>query len=212
MTDSIAASRARREAVTQQERTSADLAEFEEAASSRLFGALELLHVPQIAQRIEDAEPKRKQCARYFPALRALNDVAHRLLELRNEHASLGILLSNLQGNEKNEHLIGTIRKMMDSIRANLEGLRVPLRSVSYPLDHAKGEISIGDYMIAELPAVDDLGATFGASRTALETLFSLYARLVARLAQTAEDVETVLGLERLPEPPEKEDTSETEA
>ena len=122
------------------------------------------------------------------------------------------MLVENLEGNEENKHLVKTIVTTMEAIRRHLEGMRRRLHTVRYPLDHAKGEISIGDYMIDELPAVDDLGATYGAGQKALQTLPSLYVRLMARLAQVAEEVERVLGLEPLAEPRPKENAPKKEA
>ncbi|HUT94150.1 MAG TPA: M48 family metalloprotease [Thermoguttaceae bacterium] len=212
LTDSLTAAKVRRQAVARQEQSAAKLTEFEKAAAARLFGALELLHVPQVAQRIDNAEEKREQCARSFAALKALGDAAYSLRELRNEHASLSVLVENLEGNEENKHLVKTIVKTMEAIRRHLEGMRRRLHAVRYPLDHAKGDISIGDYMIDELPAVDDLGATYGAGQKALETLPSLYVRLMARLAQVAEEVERVLGLEPLADPRPKENAPKTKA
>jgi Zn-dependent protease with chaperone function len=210
LTSPAAAARTRRLAGERREQVRADLDAFEEAATARLSGALELLHVPKVAARVPKAEEKQRQCARILPALRSLNETAHLLLQLRNEHAALGILGGNLEGNEENEHLIGAIRKKMDAVSKTVEELRRRLKTVLYPLDHAKGKISVGEYMLSELPPADHLGAVFDAGGTALETLSTLYVRLFARLAEIAEEVEEVLGLERLPELPEEENASET--
>ena len=165
-----------------------------------------------LARRIDDAEEKRRQCARSSPALKALRDAAHSLRELRNEHASLSALVENLEGNEENKHLVTTILKTMEAIQRHLESMRRRLNATRYPLDHAQGEISIGDYMLDRLPAPDDLGATYQAGQRALEALSSLYVRLMARLARVAEEVERVLGLEPLPEPPPKKEVPNREA
>jgi hypothetical protein len=142
--------------------------------------------------------------------MRLLTETAPTLLNLRNEHASLGMLLGNLEGNLKNQHLIRTLGKTMDAVGRHLENLRRRLRTAPYPLDHAKADISIGEYMLAELPPADDLGAIFQAGRQALEALPALYVRLIARLAAVAEEVEMVLGLEPLPAPPKDGSTSST--
>lgn len=201
LTDSIKAAKVRRLAALQQGQATHDLTQFEEAAKVRLFAALELLHVPRVAARIDEAAAKARLCARCFPALKALNNVAPLLLQLRNEHAAFGILLANLQGNEENKHLIKGVWESMEAIHGRLVSLHRQFREIPYPLDHAKGKISIGEYMLAEIPLADDPGAIFDAARATLEALPPLYVRLVARLAEVAEEVETALGLKPLPEP-----------
>ena len=79
------------------------------------------------------------------------------------------------------------------------------LKNVPYPLDHAKGEISIGHYMLEELPGADDLGAIYDAAQSVVDNLATLSARLVGRLAVVGERVEKLLGLDPLPEPPEED-------
>lgn len=201
LTDSITAAKVRNKAALRQGQATVQLAQFEEAAKLRLFAALELLHVPRVAARIDDAESKKRQCAKYFPAIKALNNVAPALLSLRNEHAALGILLSNLQGNEENKHFLKALWQTMESIHGRLESLHRQFREIPYPLDHAKGRISVSEYMLAEVPLIDDPGAIFDAARSTLDTLTPLYVRLIARLAGVAEEVEKALGLKPLPEP-----------
>ncbi|MFC1597805.1 M48 family metallopeptidase, partial [Planctomycetota bacterium] len=84
LTDSLTATKVRKKAALQQGRATAELARFEEAAKLRLFAALELLHVPRVAKRIDDPEAKKQQCARHISALKGLNNVAPALLQLRN--------------------------------------------------------------------------------------------------------------------------------
>lgn len=200
----IAAARTRNDALAQQKRTAGELAELEKAAGERLLRALEILHVPQVAAKIENAEVRQRQCARILATLATLTHHARAVLELRNEHASLGILLTRLEGNEQNRGLIQGIQGKMSSMWERLKDLRTQLSSVPYPLDHAKGDISVGGYMLEDLPAMDDLGGIFEAGQSVVETLMVLYARLVGRLVVIAEEVEKLLGLEPLPEPPEK--------
>ncbi len=210
LTSGATAARARNEAAARQEKAAPELAPFEKAAAGRLFGAMELLCVPQVAAKMENAEDQKLQCTRALSALASLNHHAHTILQLRNDHAALGILLSKLQGNEANEQLIQEIRANMDFVWERVKDLRTHLKSVPYPLDHAKGEISIGHYMLGELPAEDDLVAVLNAGQAVWENLMTLYVRLVGRLVVVAERVEKLLGLEPLPEPPEDNRAPET--
>jgi hypothetical protein len=67
-----------------------------------------------------------------------------------------------------------------------------------------KGSLSLSDYTLETIPTEDDLGGIYQASRDILATAHDLYGRLVGRLTVIAERVESLLGLEPLPEPAEK--------
>jgi len=178
------------------------LEEFERAASDRLFSAVELFRVPQVAARLPDAARWQQECDQVLPALKLVADQLRHLLGLRNEFVAAARLLGNVQGNEGNETLIAAIRGKMVSLRAQVDGVRQPLQRVRYPFDHAKGDISIGDCLVERIPAQEDLGGIMSACESLLETLPGLYVRLVGRLVMLAEEIEGLLGLPRLPEPP----------
>lgn len=201
LTSLTTASRVRREAGECQERTGRELAEFEKAAAGRLSAALALLQVPQVGAKIDDAAAWLKQCERILPALKAISTELPWLLTMRNEHAVLGILLSRIQGNERNEQLIVGIERAADALATSVRERRNQLDVVRYPLDHAKGEISLGQYVLADIPTPGDLGAVMGAGQAIVENALTLYARLLGRLAVVAEKVEKALGLDPLPEP-----------
>ena len=196
-----AADGARSDALARQQQASPQLAAMERAAADRIFAALELLEVPQVAAKIEDLEERQSECKRIVPALQAVCGQFEPLFELRNEQAALGVLLGNLEGNEENQSLVASIQAKMESLHRRVQGIRDALSSATYPFDHAKGKISIAEYLVPEMPFADDLGAIFGAGEAILETLPTLYARMVGRLAVTAEQVEESLGLARLKEP-----------
>ncbi|MHC4179555.1 MAG: M48 family metallopeptidase, partial [Planctomycetota bacterium] len=85
----LATRKARTDALCRQQETGRQLADFEEAAGRRLFAALQLLHVPQVARQIEDAPHRRRLCNRWLTVLAMLKRQHSPLLELRNTHATL---------------------------------------------------------------------------------------------------------------------------
>jgi hypothetical protein len=202
MPNSIAVREVRVRARAEQGQAAGPLEEFERAASERLFSAVELFRVPQVAARLPDAAQWQQECDQVLPALKLVSDQLRHLLGLRNEFVATARLLGNIQGNEKNEALIAAIRGKMTSLRTQVAGLREPLQRVRYPFDHAKGDISIGDCLVERIPDEEDLGGVMSACESLLETLPGLYVRLVGRLVMLAEEIESLLGLPRLPEPP----------
>ena len=120
---------------------------------------------------------------------------------VRNARAALAVLLSNLEGHEEDRDLISAIRDQMEEVRNRLDRLRSSLCDVAYPFDHAKGQMSLGEYALATVPPADNLGAIYEAADELLGKLPSAYVRMVGRMVVMAEQVERLLGLEPLPDP-----------
>ena len=55
----------------------------------------------------------------------------------------MGALLNQISGNEENQHLMAAIERQMDALRKAIGSLHRALSEQPYPLDHAKGEITI---------------------------------------------------------------------
>ncbi len=201
LTSATAASRARRKAEERRERASAGLAEFEKAAADRLSAALELLQAPQIAARLENAQKWQDECARIVPAVRAIATDLPWVLTMRNEQAALGILLDRVEGNRRNEQFLWCVQRAAEALEVSIRQRREQLSIVPYPLDHAKGSMTVGDYVVVDLPWSEDVVAIFHVGRVAVENVLTLYVRLVGRLSFFAEHVEKALGLQPLPEP-----------
>jgi hypothetical protein len=203
LTSAVAATHARRKAGERKERATARLADFEQAAAARLSSALELLQAPQVAARIENAAEQQKQCAQLLSAVRALAVELPWILTLRNECATLGILLDKVEGNQRNEQFIWTVQRAAEAVAVSVRERRNQLNLIRYPLDHAKGTTTVGEYMVPGPPSSDDVVGIYQAGQAAVDSVLVLYARLVARLALVAEQIEKALGLDPLPEPPE---------
>ncbi|MBT4865686.1 MAG: M48 family metalloprotease, partial [Planctomycetaceae bacterium] len=186
------------------------LQRFEAAATRRLYCALQLSKVEKVAARLENAAEWQAEVKRIVTSLQAVNSHIDGLTKLRNDQASMGMLFQNLEGNEENERLIDAIRRRMEAIDNDIRKIRRPLNSVDYPFDHAKGEISIAKFALPDLPDSEVPGEIYEAADALINSIYRLAARLTGRLCVLAEQVETLLGLEPLPEPPEEEKPEET--
>jgi hypothetical protein len=65
--------------------------------------------------------------------------------------------------------------------------------------------MTLGAYVVPDMPAEEDLGGLLQTAEGLVELVPQLRARILGRLCQIAEEVESVLGLELLPEPPKEE-------
>jgi hypothetical protein len=174
---------------------------FEIAAKRRIAAALALLMVPQIAERIESAAARCKEVERLLPALAALQQSLDHILELRNTNATLTLLVKQLSGTNENAALIRVINERMCAEALQIRRLSERLARNQYPLDHAKGSITIAQYAIGAVPQKDDWQAILNAGPQILDNLATLYRRTCSRLANTAEAVERAIGLPPSPEP-----------
>jgi hypothetical protein len=185
--------------------------EFETLAARRLLTALDLLTLPALEKRLENADEYRREGTKLLAALAVLEGQVTPLLQLRNTVASLGMLLSKWEANQNSEALSNEIRDLMATLETKIATQRDVLRATDYPFDHADARMSIGKFALPEMPSGDDLGALYQAGESLMNTLPQLRARMVGRLCQIAEEVEKVLGLEPLPEPPKEEPKPEAE-
>jgi tetratricopeptide (TPR) repeat protein len=184
----------------EQKRLKPQLRAFEQAAEERLASALRLLAVPQVAARVADAPRRREEVVRLLPAVRALARHLSGILGVRDTRAVLSILLASIQGNQQSVSLFGALDRNGSDLHTRLTRLRHELQCEPYPFDHAKGDLSIAQYALADEPRSDDLGANYQGAEEMLDKLATLYRRAMAELAQVAEQVESAFGLEPLPE------------
>jgi hypothetical protein len=209
MSNSSDARKAREMASNRQRRAVKRMESFEAAAVQRLSAALQLLHLPQVTGKIKNANQWQEEASRILPALRIVSEQMGPLLELRNEYCALGAMVGQLQDNSNNDVLKRQIVNQIAEVFRRIKDTHEELSRTQYPLDHAKGPLSMGDYVLPTMPLENDLGEIHGAGEALLETVPALYSRLTGRLVLMAEKVESVLGLQPLPAPPDKETASD---
>ncbi len=189
-----------------------ELVRYEEVFSTRLWSALELMHVPQVADRLGTAEKLQEECQKLVGALGFLNTNAEDLLQLRNSHAALHSLFTQFRGHLRDKHFINELLSETRDVYLRLGRLRESLATVTYPFDHAKGSITMAEYALAEMPDRENPFAIYDAAQQLGVAMTAFYPRLAGRLAIMAEKVESILGLPPLPEPPEEKDENDDEA
>jgi Zn-dependent protease with chaperone function len=185
-----AASEATQTTQRQLQQLAAEAADFETAARERLASALRLLDNPLAAQRLPNAEAWRREAAELTTVLIRLGEVHHQVLEIRRKLRALVTVLANVGSNQPDAKLsrqisvlVGLLGKLNGEIRSHLRG--TPL-----PFAHARGRISVGEYLHDPTPQETELGAACQQSETCLDHYFSLHLRILGRLVMIAEQVE----------------------
>ena len=176
---------------------------FEAASRQRLSAALQLACVPKVASRLPGGADVAAHVARILPALHLLVGQSGKMLTLRNAVGALGGLFDLLGTGRNDETLLKAIVDQVGRVHACLGEIQQALAAAPYPFEHAKGPCPLADYLLPNLPDAQDMGAVLQAAGDTLETSEQLFARMVGELALVAEQVEILLGLPRLADPPE---------
>ncbi len=195
----------RRQAVNRMNGACRDLVQYEEAHSVRLWSALQLMHVEKVANRMGGARKLHAECRKLVDALAFINAKSEDLINMRNTHAGLQALFTKL-GRLNNTDLVNELVREIKDVYQRLARLRKSLAMVDYPFGHADRSTTMADYALPEMPEGDDIIAIYNAVDQFGSAMSSFYPRLAGRLAIMAEQVETLLGMEPLPEPAEEEE------
>ena len=174
---------------------------FEQQVRSRLMGCLQLITVPAVAARVEDAEGMQEEAEGLLSAGNKLELLQDSVRDLKIAYHQLGTLVNHLEGNEEDEKLVQRIRQKMAEVRKSLGMLKNRLLETDYPFEHTQTNMTLGEFVIGPIPDEDDLGSLLEVTYTAIDRIFRVYARLAGRLARLAETVEKAVGLPPLPEP-----------
>ena len=102
------------------------------------------------------------------------------------------------------DEVMRQLQRLAGEIYEGLGQLQGGMDNCEYPYLHASGKVTVGQYAIPHVPPVRDL---FNLSATASDSVHKIgyyYARSLNRVCDLAEQVETALGMQPFPDPPEE--------
>ena len=205
LTSRAEVSAAKEAAEIEQGRVESKLVSFEETAADRLYCGLQLARTNQLAAALATGGFSVAEIDQLLEIFEHMNERLGQLLMIRDCQITLGKLLAILSDNNENLQLINHIKSSMKELHDHIMHLRSSFESLAYPFDHARAEISVADYLLKEIPTAEDPVALYEAADTIGRGLPPLQARVIGRLCQIAECVETHFGLPLLEDPPEPE-------
>jgi Peptidase family M48 len=177
------------------------IAPYAEAAARRLGGALALLELEAVADRIADGRQRREEARAIYSCTALLGaNVASQLVSIVRFRLILEHLMqwSATRRAEEGDPFMKAVLRAAGILHEHLERVRRKVGdTIDYPFQHADEGISLGRFAFG--PAIPDQSNVFGllaAAEAANDRLSSLYARALGRLTVTAEEVERALGLE----------------
>jgi hypothetical protein len=181
---------------------------FTEATARRMTLALALLEADLVASRVPDGPLRRDEARALYPCAAHLNRrIAPELVGLLSTfQACHGLIVLFQEGkNERNEPLIKAVLRAGGQFHERLTDLKWKLGdAIAYPFEHAQDDMSLGRYVLPQVPNSQDLRDLMGAGQEAYERIVSLHHRVLGRLATICEAVETKLGFSSLNVPETK--------
>lgn len=194
--DRKAISETRSSATSEGERLFKRMKGFESKAFERITHTLSLLAVPTDNGAIpEAAEMKRDAESR----MKSWNTLAAAHAEVNNLEAQyhrLLVLAHQLADDDNDEKLINQIRNLTTSSHRMLSDLKERFSKTAYPFDHADKDVSIGQFVVGDIPPADHLGQLLDSMENGVDTYFTLLRRLAANLAAIVVQVEKAWNID----------------
>ena len=188
-----------------QGRMEAKLVAFEEAVAARLYAGLKIARTKELAPALAKDGFLVAEIDQLLHMFQHVNERLGQLLMIRDAQITMGKLLSILSDHNDNVQLINHIKLSMQELYAHILNLRASFENLPYPFDHAQADISVADYLLKELPDRENPVGLYEAADAIGRALPPLQARVLGRLCQIAECVETQFDLPLLDDPPEPE-------
>lgn len=211
MTSAKDAAQARQDTESRQSQLEPKLTPFEDAASDRLYFALQLARLPKVLQRVVAGQYTVAEIDELLDMFSHINERLWQLIQIRDGQITLGRLLMLLSKDTDNAKLVEQTKKQMAELYECITALRDSFATLLYPFDHARADLTMAEYLLKELPDAEHPGSIYEAADAIGHALPPLHARVLGRLCQIAEAVETVFGLPALADPPEEDEPEEEE-
>jgi Zn-dependent protease with chaperone function len=164
---------------------------FESKAYKRIANALSLL------AKTESGGGRKMRIAalKYMRSWNALAEAHGEVVGLERLSQKLLILAHQLDDSGNDEKLINELRNLSSLGHSKLSGLKTRFAGTAYPFEHADNDMSMGQYVIGEIPSTDELGYLLDTMENGVQTYFTLLNRLAAKLADMVVRIEKDLNI-----------------
>jgi hypothetical protein len=171
--------------------------EYTGAIRRRLERSLQLMHHPQSVTRLEDVDGLADEAHRLIAVLVSLQPIFDEIDERCRTLASLSVLIQAIQEYDTTDEAAVLLRSLSAELAGWLNRMR---QHHATPLPFDGKASTVGEHIVDDLPAADDIGEVHNASSEAVDRLYSLHQRALAALIGMTIRVEGALGLPPLPE------------
>jgi len=186
---------------------------FEEAAAERQTLTFRLARLPEVAAQLKKRGFLQAELDELLQIHIHINDSIYQLIEIHDQQMILGKLMQLLSDGYRHDAIINGIGAQMEFLEDKISSLHASFLQTDYPFDHARAGISLAEFMLKtrKLPAFSNPVEVYDAAENIASSLPTIQARVLGRLCEFAEAVETVFGLTPLDDPPEDDDEEDGE-
>jgi hypothetical protein len=181
--------RAQQDARRQREEHWSNYRAFTSALSNRLILGIRVAQTPGGMASLVGSNLEPAIIPGLVAAVRAFAPQSENLEALWRDCDVSQFLIGEWQSKQDDKKLDSAVRDLMGRWHAQLEGLRDGL-GIAYPFEHAKGDISISEYLFHDQPDEIDLGGLHQQAHQTFELVRSLQYRVFGRLALIVETIE----------------------
>ncbi|MHA3770396.1 M48 family metalloprotease [Verrucomicrobiota bacterium sgz303538] len=150
----------------------------------------------------EDDHPEEfNEARRLLAVLGRFSESTKAIVALRNDVTGLEMLLQNAENASDGTKWMNTARSLAASVEFSVADILKPTEGVSYPFEHADGEIPLKTYLETCGSHDQEVVQSFLRGQAILTHFFRLYFRIMARLAALAKKGEgSLLGTNEVEE------------
>ncbi len=188
------------------DQTAGNVDAFAVAAQHRLALALRLVWHPSLAARIENVAAARQEMACWLRLCARLQACRTPLLAARKSTLQARVMFATFTANRRFRPLEEKIVANLETAVRQLEAARAAIGDCPYPFEHGTQGITCADYLAPAIANRNDIGAVTIGAMGAMERFTDLSFRVLARLVDVAERVETALAMPPLPAPDDSAD------
>ncbi len=156
------------------EQLAVELTAFEKMAGERISNALQLLYLAKVAERVEQAARYQREVKQLLPVLQKLNEEVTSTRQLEYGILQLAGLFEKLAQDHNDQSVIESLQQQMQQSCKLIAEVRSKLTAYEYPYDHAKANISVGEFALAALPDGENPGQIYEAAGSLVESTVQL--------------------------------------
>ena len=177
---------------------------FRDQATTRFNLALQLLNYDEFRQDLNDAEKCTTQVDDLLVAQRQIA-ACHGDIDNLAGSSYIWYALTKFRS-EPSQRMIAFLMSTSERTDFTLHKVHHQLSEVAYPFEHESGRISIGPYVLENMPERDDYMGLLAGANEMYDKTISLYYRIVGQIASIVQKVEMQAGMPAFPEVPTLEE------
>lgn len=171
---------------------------YNEKVKKRILTALSLLSNDEFRKKMDRGDACLNNLKLIMDNLSMLNSLHMPIMNMKNNFVSILVILNTAPALDSTFYR--GLEKLSDNLGSVLKTQKDKMKKIPFPFPHSQGDISLGDYVIEELPEEDDAVGKFLAAEEVYDKISNLYFRILGQLILIVEQVEIAAGLGEFPE------------